>query len=134
MLWLNVINYARETQDCLGAGESLGEELELGCCEYIRLTTDVSCSASQDVRLINPIKLKSLTHKMSQRNESRWACVRLWSLYIAVSSPLRPSSVLTLLVSSYHKQTHIACLPDPLIATLLSCCLGYVRLHNTRSV
>lgn len=43
-------------------------------------------------------------------------------------------SVLTQPVSSYHKQTHIASPPDPLITTLLSCRLSYVRLHNTRSV
>lgn len=43
-------------------------------------------------------------------------------------------SVLTLSVSSYHKQTHIASPPEPPITSLLSCRLCYVRLHNTRSV
>lgn len=47
--------------------------------------------------------------------------------------PFKAQSVLTLPASSYHKQTHIASPPDPLITTLLSCCLSYVRLHNTRS-
>lgn len=46
----------------------------------------------------------------------------------------KTQSVLTQPVSSYHKQTHIASPPDPLITTLLSCRLSYVRLHNTRSV
>lgn len=46
----------------------------------------------------------------------------------------KAQSVVTLPVSSYHKQTHIASPPDPLITTLLSCRLSYVRLHNTRSV
>lgn len=48
--------------------------------------------------------------------------------------PFKAQSALTLPVSSYHKQTHIASLPDPLITTLLSCCLSYVRLRNTSSV
>lgn len=48
--------------------------------------------------------------------------------------PFKAQSVLTLPVSSYHKQTHIASPPEPLITTLLSCRLSYVRLHNTRSV
>lgn len=48
--------------------------------------------------------------------------------------PFKAQSVLTLSVSSYHKQTHIASPPEPLITTLLSCRLSYVRLHNTRSV
>lgn len=48
--------------------------------------------------------------------------------------PFKGQRVLTLPVSSYHKQTHIASPPDPLITTLLSCRLSYVRLHNTRSV
>lgn len=48
--------------------------------------------------------------------------------------PFKAQTVLTLPVSSYHKQTHIASPPEPLITTLLSCRLSYVRLHNTRSV
>lgn len=87
-----------------------------------------------DLRLINPITLNSLTHKNeSVKRKSVVVCETMESLRCGFF-PFKAQSVLTLAVSSYHKQTHIASLPDPLIATLLSCCLGYVRLHNTRSV
>lgn len=60
-------------------------------------------------------------------------CVTVESLHCGFF-PFKAQSVLTLPVSSYHKQTHIASLPDRLITTLLSCCLSYVTLRNTRSV
>lgn len=48
MLWLNVINYAPETQDSLGAGGSSGEDTGLRRCGDIER---LHCPPQSDVKL-----------------------------------------------------------------------------------
>lgn len=48
MLWLNVINYAPETQDSLGTGGSPAEDTGLRRCEYIER---LHCPPQSDVKV-----------------------------------------------------------------------------------